>query len=55
VTYVWKCPECGDRQEYGSREPQECPLHDDPVEMIRDYRAEGVGIDLETLRRSHRT
>jgi hypothetical protein len=45
MRYVWKCPECGDRQEYASREPQECPLHDKPVEMRRDWRAESVSID----------
>lgn len=53
MSYVWRCPKCGDRQEYESREPQECPLHKKGVEMVRDYKAEAVGLSIEELRKSH--
>ncbi len=49
--YVFRCPVCGDVQEYGDREPKECPLHDDPVEMRRDYRAESASLPTAKLKR----
>lgn len=52
MTYVFKCPECGDIGEYSRRDPApRCfgdTLDDHDVEMVRDYRAESVGIQTFT-------
>lgn len=48
ATYCFTCPTCGTTRETVSREVQVCPQLCD--EMVRDYRAESVGVSIRNLR-----
>jgi len=59
VTYCFKCPICGWEVETPVRDPAPACHRDEPRKhdcvMRRNWRAEAVGFDMETLRRAHRT
>lgn len=51
MIYCFKCPECGYRVETTQREPAPwCDRNEDGPEMIRDYKAEAVGVDRFALK-----
>lgn len=52
MTYVFRCPECGHTVEQAVRDPAPMCVHGffDKGVMQRDYRAEGVAVNLRGLR-----
>ncbi len=55
TTYCLKCPTCGTRSTAGDRDERICGpcliSRDAVVPLVRDYRAENVGVAIANLRR----